>query len=88
MAGGVRSFLAQWIGGASSPPAAGKQGYRSLFAFWAGGASAVSSAVAKQGYRSLFAFWAGGAASNGLGGKGFDAAVHAKSRHRHGMNLR
>lgn len=34
MAGGVKSLLAPWIGGVSSPPGGG---YRSLLAFWAGG---------------------------------------------------
>jgi len=37
---GYRSFLAHWLGGASSTPAApATAGYRSFLAFWAGGAS-------------------------------------------------
>lgn len=36
---GVRSMLAPWIGGASSPAGATTSGFRGMLAFWAGGAA-------------------------------------------------
>ena len=43
MAGGTRSLLAPWIGGASGPQAAeGNAGFTSLLAPWIGGASALA----------------------------------------------
>ena len=64
MAGGYRSLLGYWGGGAG---ATGHGGYRSLLAFWAGGATGVTP-TSSGGYRSLLAFWMGGASAG--------AAVH------------
>ena len=43
MAGGYRSPLAFWVGGASAPPATTQAGVRSLVAPWMGGASAPTA---------------------------------------------
>lgn len=56
---GIRSFLAPWLGGASSPSLS-TPGYRSLLAPWIGGASAPGG---NAGYRSLIGFWLGGVSS-------------------------
>lgn len=70
MAGGVRSQLAPWLGGASSTPSSGAAagGARSPLAFWMGGAGAtpVPSTSTAGGPRSMLAFWMGGGA--GLAG--------------------
>lgn len=69
MAGGYKSLLAPWIGGASSNPSAAvpNGGVRSLLAAWIGGASAPpGSPAANGGVRSLLAFWAGGATSGAV----------------------
>lgn len=61
MAGGYRSILGFWAGGASGgiapTVAAGK---RSMLAPWIGGASAPAPAPTQAGFRSLFGFWVGG----------------------------
>lgn len=62
MAGGYKSLLAPWIGGASANPAAAVGGVRSLLAPWIGGAAASATAQT-GGRRSLLAFWMGGATS-------------------------
>ena len=61
MAGGYRSLLGFWAGGASggvAPVVTG--GKRSLLATWIGGASAPAAAPTQAGFRSLFGFWGGG----------------------------
>ena len=64
MAGGYRSPLAFWVGGASAPPApAAQAGYRGLLAPWVGGASSPSTAGVQAADRGLLAFWLGGSAA-------------------------
>lgn len=65
MAGGYKSLLASWIGGASANPAAvSNGGVRSLLAPWIGGASApAGGSVTAGGRRAFLAFWMGGAAT-------------------------
>ena len=59
MAGGNRSLLAPWIGGASSAPTT-QGGLKSLLAFWAGGANSVEPSAIQGGFKSIFGYWAGG----------------------------
>lgn len=58
MAGGFKSLLANWIGGAGTNTSQG--GINSLFAPWMGGAG---TSTTQGGYAGLFGFWMGGAGS-------------------------